>query len=362
MILHIFPDEKFTLDFIGRTEKLFGLDEHLFWIYNIKTDYPKKYQKYINNSHFYFRDIKSYKYELLNVFSKASRIIFHSLFFGGATISTLNNYLKGTDKILIWIIWGADLYNSYSDAHSLKVIRHPKLLLSEFFRIQLIKKFDYVGTLSDYEELKKRYKTKAKQINCIYSYGLIDKIEQKSDGFIHVMVGHSATPTCRHLATFKLLQGYRNSIKVYCPLSYPSYHNNVIYIKKVIKAGKKYFGDNFYPILDFMSYEEYGRFLNTIDVGLFNNNRQQGHGNIINLLQIGKKIYLSKDNSFINIYNKKNGFITFDINQLDDSILIPLTTEQRRINHDLITNVLSDENFFNTWNNIYHVTKISHLL
>ena len=43
-----------------------------------------------------------------------------------------------------------------------------------------------------------------------------------------------------------------------------------------------------------MPYSSYISFLGSIDIGIFNNNRQQGMGNITNLLYLGKKVYLSK--------------------------------------------------------------------
>lgn len=43
------------------------------------------------------------------------------------------------------------------------------------------------------------------------------------------------------------------------------------------------------PIVDFMDFNEYINFLSTIDIAIFNHKRQQGMGNIITLLGMGKK-------------------------------------------------------------------------
>ena len=94
-----------------------------------------------------------------------------------------------------------------------------------------------------------------------------------------------------HIEVFEKLRKYRTeNIKVYVPLSYGS--NS--YAESVISEGKRIFGDKFYPMTKFMEKEQYFRFLMTIDVAIFANDRQQALGNIVALLYAGKKVYMRK--------------------------------------------------------------------
>lgn len=144
-----------------------------------------------------------------------------------------------------------------------------------------------VITDCDFKALKKRYKTNAIQRQATYTYNFLPLTDNEArHEKQHIMVGHSATPTCCHLETFKMLKSYTGKIKIFCPLSYP---DDKKYIQQVTEAGSELFGNDFVPLTEFMSYDKYVEFLNDMDIGIFNNNRQQGMGNITNLLYLGKK-------------------------------------------------------------------------
>jgi hypothetical protein len=78
---------------------------------------------------------------------------------------------------------------------------------------------------------------------------------------------------------------------VYSPLSYGKNR----YSDTVEKSGRAIFGNDFYPVRDFMPYNEYLDFLYRKDVAVFNHKRQQALGNIVNLLGMGKIVFLRKD-------------------------------------------------------------------
>ena len=72
------------------------------------------------------------------------------------------------------------------------------------------------------------------------------------------------------------------------PLSY----GNKNYAKLVISKGKNIFGDKFIPIIKFQENSEYLNFLTKIDIAIFAHERQQAMGNILTLIELGKKVYL----------------------------------------------------------------------
>lgn len=106
------------------------------------------------------------------------------------------------------------------------------------------------------------------------------------------LVGNSATPTNRHKEVFTYLSRFVDEgIEVYVPLSY----GDDEYRQGVLEEGERLLGQSFHPLLDFMDHSEYAAFLGTISVAVFNNNRQQGMGNINTLLAQGAKVYLADD-------------------------------------------------------------------
>ena len=352
MILHLIPDEKVTLSFIERMDSVFGLDNQFFWIYRVKPNAERKYYSYMKNSHVIISNIKDDNSEQFIRFAcKHEKVIVHSL---PDDINIVNCLLlikqRNQEIILIWGIWGGDLYNVYDFAHSIKVIKRPDYIKLEYLRKKLISKIDFVMSGCDYEELKKRYKTNAKQLIGTYSHKCIEIEPRHEDEKRNVLVGHSATKTCRHIEMMKTLLKYKGSIRVFCPLSYP---NNPKYIKKVIRVGMKLFGEDFVPTTDFIPFDEYVKYLNDIDIGVFNNSKQQGFGNIINLLGLGKKIYISKDNNLRFSFPKGEYYI-FDYDELDSDFLKLLTHEEAASNVRKIHYRMSDDFFKERWRTIFN--------
>ena len=68
------------------------------------------------------------------------------------------------------------------------------------------------------------------------------KVNQK----VRILIGNSNSANNNHLGIFENMKKYNNEIEsIICPLSYG---NDVKYKKEVINAGKKAFGDKFFPI------------------------------------------------------------------------------------------------------------------
>ena len=75
-------------------------------------------------------------------------------------------------------------------------------------------------------------------------------------------------------------------------------------------------------MLDFVPKDAYIRWLNTMDVGVFANDRQQALGNIFYLMRLKKKVYLRKGTSMWNNFVNTKKVTVYDfmtIPQLDAS-------------------------------------------
>ena len=67
-----------------------------------------------------------------------------------------------------------------------------------------------------------------------------------------------------------------------------------------------------------MDYTEYASLLATCSSGIFDNNRQQGMGNISLLLYLGKKVYIREDTAMWGTYSER-GFHVYSFNELINS-------------------------------------------
>ena len=352
MILHIIPDEKWTKPYIDKINCMFGKEKHSFLLFS-------KGESLIN-------DLKTDDYQNVfwsvgNVFSnkKASMliensniIVIHSLFF---PVSDLKKLSEIDEKKLIWFIWGGDLYDTYL-AYK-KRPYHISSLIREIYRRKFFSKIDYViANDGDYRVFCSWYKTKAKKLFAQYTYNLIDKSEishkNTTDGKIRVLVGHSATRTCRHLDVFEKLSSFKDKITVISPLSYPS---DIKYIDKVKKIGYEIFGDSFIPITEFMDYKEYIKLLSSIDIGVFANNRQQGNGNIISLLYLGKKIYISPENNLYQMYKEMGAYVFAYPEDVDEMFVHRLSGDEADNNERVIQKQFSDETFYTLWSEVFSV-------
>lgn len=345
-ILHFFPNEKFTIDFIERINSLFPQEEQCFFVFNNHNSIVSKEDLPFNNV--IFGEIHEDTEKVNELYRSATRVVLHSLFLNFKSKKLIADLMKKYPKPVFWSIWGGDLYNDYNLYHGSFNIKH---IMNETMRKQIIANLHGAIATEDYPELLRMYKTNAKHYIATYSYKFIEVVPyQKQDALVNIMVGHSATETCRHLEAFDMLKKYQGKIRVYCPLSYP---NDTAYIEKVSAYGKELFGDHFCPMTDFMAYPEYVQFLNQIDIGVFNNDRQQGNGNVTNLLYLGKKIYISPENNLLKTYEKL-GAVMNTVNQIaEDDFLKPYPEKIQTENRQIVQDRYSDEAFHKQWSQVF---------
>lgn len=110
----------------------------------------------------------------------------------------------------------------------------------------------------------------------------------------NILVGNSAGPSNNHLDVFeKLARAKDPGSKVFVPLSYGEPQ---VYRDAVIADGRRRFGEDFEPILDFMPLDDYNSLISSCSYVIMGHRRQQGLGNIISALLGGCTVILDDSN------------------------------------------------------------------
>lgn len=308
--LHVCGLDKFIPPFHQFIRENFPFDENIFFMMGDKDKFP--YQKDENT--FQTKGKLKTLFGLLYRMYGADKIILHGLFnLNILIILACNPYLL---KKCYWVIWGGDLYSFMFPKNSLNY------KIKEKIRGFVIKRIGFLLTYvkGDVDLARKHYGAKGQYLETIgYLSNVIPSnipVSENNKKNINILVGNSADPTNNHFDALDKLAKFKNeNIQIYAPLSY----GDKDYAKKVINYGNSLFGDKFIGITRFMSYSEYMHFLKDIDIAVFNHQRQQAMGNTINLLAIGKKVYLREGTTQKEFFNDL-AVQTFNIDNIDISI------------------------------------------
>jgi len=305
MILHIMTLDKFLPPFINFINRHFNITEHKFIFIN-----DEEYKYGLNENHnVEFLNSDDELLQVRKYMHKAKKIILHGLWRPRVETILLKN-----ERLLqksYWVMWGGDFY-------------FPQKQSSE--KKELIQKLPYLvtGTSGEVDYVREHYGAKGKHIEAfVYLSNLYKTVNSsiKKDANIRILIGNSANPTNNHLQALEKLLSYKDEdIEIFVPLSYGDFK----YGMQIMKYGYENFGKKFKPMVDFVVEEEYYTFLSTIDVGIFNHNRQQGMGNIITLLGLGKKVYMRSDVTTWKMF-EKNKIKLFDVNTINADLLEELT-------------------------------------
>lgn len=354
-ILHIFPREKFTDEYIRFINSEFDKKNHVFLIYG------KVYKTIIDSEtnvisfHNRLRDI----YYLLKLANKCKGIIMHS-FTNSQIISLLFLQPWLLQKLNI-CFWGSDLYYYRDEKKKLK----QKIF--ESIRRIVIKNSKYITTLveEDYKLAQKWYNVKGEYLEGIYMNlksfkNLIDIREvaiekKKNKEKVKIQIGNNGQKSNNHMEAINMISKFANeNIEVYVPLSYGGEKE---YVDKIIKYGKENLGDKFIPIVDFMSVEDYNDHLSNIHIGIFCNDRQQGMGNIHSLVYLGSKVFINNKTSMWNHFCEKLNYklySIYDINDMNYDEFIRIDIKEIENNATKVEKYRSNKHSFEIWNNIFY--------
>lgn len=313
-IIHVMQQSPISVAYVAFIEDSKFEEKHNF-IYTSYLGGKKIPHPLIRNLGFPFTPRRYINYKL--TFSEADIIIIHGLFDPYLVMFLFCN-LHLVKKVR-WVIWGADFYHFY-----LNRTASMKNRIFEFFRRIVLNKVPYYVSYlqKDYEFARQAYNNSAKHIECLMypsnffnDNSQILKIDSQENptehSCINILMGNSADPANRHEEMIKLLSG-QDGFLVYIPLSYGSES----YCEHVIRLCELHIPGKYKVLRDFMPFEEYERLLGTIDIAMFNFRYQQGMGNIIRLLGLGKTVFMQKTTSTWSLFERMQVEI-FDIENFD---------------------------------------------
>jgi len=328
--LHICIDEKFIDSANDTFEKSFP-EANIFYI-SLQKGAKLRYVSENINTKVIEKD--NYIDVVVNSINNYDIVVLHGL---NELQALVVNRLPDNIKTL-WLLWGSELSENPYLCKQNNII--GKLTYRKFYKHILFKKicrpFYYIlkGKKDPYKEIAKA----AKRINyfgdvstehynfCIqkgifnakfvrFSYYPIEFIFQGlSDLKItnsNILIGNSATLSCNHLEVFSLLSKISwKSKEIIIPLSY----GDEFYVKRIVKEGKKLFGNSFFPIVQFMPLQEYNKILQQCGIVIMNHYRAQAFGNIVASLWLGAKVFLNEQN-LIYLYLIRIGVHVFSLDE-----------------------------------------------
>ena len=250
--------------------------------------------------------------------------------------------------------WFAFLYKFYKNEYPQEYLK-LKAIHRMYYCLPVIK--------NDYTIISNKLGYKGKHLP--FKYGSIDNI--LDDAYLNInvsenniLVGNSSDPSNNSIDVFRVLSGNLSSQKVYAPLSY----GDINFRNFFLETGKLYLGNNFYPLLEFLSNKDYNKIISTCGIIIMNHFRQQGTGSIFLGFYFGARVYLSKRNPFFK-YLKNEGFVLFEIEKTDFTdptfYTKKLDQESIAINKEIVQRILSREQVkTNTLNIIKEIDKFSY--
>ena len=351
MNLHLMPNEKFAKKFIDFVDVYFNdLSNHIY-VYGISSNFTR---------------VKSPNVEYIQSFDEVDFSLFNSddkFFVHGFYNNRLLRFLykvrsKFKKNQLVLIAWGGDIYNNrfYLNDHKMDVW----VLFHEFLKRKIIGKTNIFMTFAcaDFEVIKEYYHGKGVQFDCLYPSNaditLLNELKrkEKNSNSVRVLLGNSATSTNNHKEALDYLKAFKEEdMEIICPLSYGD--NN--YAKEVDEYGKSLFGEKYRSVFDYLSPEEYSKLLNSVDIAVFNHNRQQATGNIEILSYLGKKIYISSDTTTWKHYVDRDKCIFFDskrINEMTFSEFVEFSDTDREVNEKYFERIWDLDYIKELWLNV----------
>ncbi|TMO67087.1 4-alpha-L-fucosyltransferase [Pseudoalteromonas aurantia] len=195
------------------------------------------------------------------------------------------------------VIWGGELYRHFKKDRSFKEY------IAQALHALMLRKFKHVQTLNmgDAKLVSKALKRKGVSV---LPYPLIGvatpEPEQRTSNTIRVLVGNSASSSNRHKEALESLLPFKAlDIEIVVPLNYAG---EASYVNEVTAYGETLFGEKFKPIKHMLNKEEYDALLNSVDMAVFSQHRQQGLYVAYTMFLTGKPMFmLSTTTSFTNL-------------------------------------------------------------
>ncbi|WP_303925478.1 TDP-N-acetylfucosamine:lipid II N-acetylfucosaminyltransferase [Draconibacterium sediminis] len=371
MIVHFVVDEKIIDQIIDNFLEISS--NNLFLVFTEKSN--NKF-KHITREGSFIRRFNLNKEDINEVLCKvnAQTIILHQL---NLYFAKVLNQIKETPKIA-WFEWGFDIYHLpkilpqlYAPKTKRIIIRNNPLQSilwvlkkNSFIRriyfiltrkddpakiiLTAIERITYFCTYikDDYTFFQNYYPFR----NLVFLETAFSSISQYLAGNINlrinsdasnILLGNSNSLESNYIDGLSIINKNKDKIdKVYTVLSYGDDDNNK---KAVLDQGYALLQDRFVPLTKFLEREKYLNILSSCSTGIFFHYRQQAMGNIIAMLYMGARIYLSYKNPAYN-YFKRIGVTVFSLE--DDFHLYgntKISASQAQKNRQKLDTVFNEE-------------------
>lgn len=358
-ILHIVPPSRRMMKtFMQELRKRYDKDEHSFYFINHCLESEKELFTFGNVYEMTGANRWEKMMHLKRHMDDADFIVWHGMIYRPRHLlfASQKKYLKKS----VWLMWGIDLYNYEEKGNGIKAKINNAI--HNYWR----KNVAYIIALLsiDYDYYRKKFpKSKSKCFVAPYpiSYDSFRIMNQKRhsidrlNGKICIEVAHNNHPFNNHVEILNKLANFGDEdIRLYLPLSYGEEKDvNAPYIARVVKETERLFPQKAYCLWRLMPQNEYTEFLWNMDIAVFDADRQNALGNIIKLLYMGNKVYLSPNSPLYNFFLKKGieVFNTKEIDKMEFSEFI------RKPNNENVVKWVNDyyypDNAMKLWANIF---------
>lgn len=352
--LHVFAAESnYSRTLLELLDRHVDLDQHDFYFgFGHRDKERSPIQLKLQRRIFHMRNLLSL-FRLISSLRNYKWVYFHYLSYDPTLIFWF--FQRKRLRMSTWVIWGNDIYSYYRRNNNFRT------RLYEYCRRSIIASFPEIAAFveEDVVFVKEKYNSRAEYIPILYPIpGRLENLKIISeDSFQNdkpvFMLGNSADPSNFHIEMLDAISKYgRGKFRVICPLSYGG---NPQYIKEVINKGTECFGSEFVPLLQILNSTDYATILRQVDIVLMNHNRQQGLGNILALMYLGKKVYIRTNISSYYFF-KRHDCEIYDINLIGkvplDEVLSPVLDKQKNIT--VIESILDEKNSLNLWIQLFN--------
>lgn len=255
---------------------------------------------------------------------RADKIILHGLFSNRLVL--LLCFLPCLLPRCYWVMWGGDF---------MRAVPPVTGFIGKFLRLIRVRVIQGVGNLltylpGDLDLVRSRLGAKGRHFECImypsnvYS-GQLNRspMPPPHSKRLTFLVGNSADPSNEHIEVLEAIEkcGPRD-VRIICPLSYGDPEN----AERVAYEGTRMFGERFEPLREFLDKDAYFKRIQEVDIVVFGHRRQQGMGNLLSLLGMGKTIYVRRSISTWGLFHQMGvkvlAFEDFQGEQLDSKTIL----------------------------------------
>jgi 4-alpha-L-fucosyltransferase (Fuc4NAc transferase). len=358
--VHVIINNAYTAPYIDLITRNFKAEDHVFYV--IRGWSEEKVKIPVQNNVHPINNRKNLKngWKLIKDMNASKKIFLHGLFSPYLLLTyVLQPWLLKRSN---WIIWGGDLHH-YQYLVSINNVK-LKDRIEEYLKKKCIQRFSEITTIirGDYELAKKWYGAKGLYKRAMYSSAIqveeIDKIisttpPDADKGTLAIQMGNSAAPENNHFQILDLLKDYRDqNIKIYALLSY----GDGEYADKITAYGRSIFGDKFIAVRDYMEFKDFVRFMNKMDLIVFNHQRQQALGNLLLAAYLKKKIYINPESTLWELFRNEFNIDVQDTQRINEQTFESFATWNETDAENNLTNVkrvLEEKYIVDMWNALF---------